>query len=66
MKRIICVNERKAISFMNQINIGQEYYLDLSTINGDFKGEWYGDVYEDDNGEIYVGHLKLSHFRTLQ
>ena len=43
---------------------GKEYYLDLSTVNGDYEGDWYGNIYADEKKEMYVGHLKLSHFRS--
>lgn len=65
MEKIICINERKTISQENQIEVGKEYYLDLSTVNGDFEGDWYGQIYADNKKEIYVGHLKLSHFRSV-
>ena len=41
MEKVICINERKSISQQNQIEVGKEYYLDLSTVNGDFEGDWY-------------------------
>lgn len=65
MKRVICINERKTISHQNQIEVGKDYYLDLSTVNGDYEGDWYGKIYADDKKEVYIGHLKLSHFRSV-
>ena len=65
MERVICINERKAISHQNQIEVGKSYYLDLSTVNGDYEGDWYGNIYADDKKEIYIGHFKLSHFRSV-
>lgn len=65
MEKVICINERKTISQQNQIEVGKEYYLDLSTVNGDFEGDWYGQIYADDKKETYIGHLKLNHFRSI-
>lgn len=65
MERVICINERKAISPQNLIEVGKTYYLDLLTVNGDYEGDWYGDIYADDNEEVYIGHLKLSYFRSV-
>lgn len=65
MEKVICINERKAISRQNQIEVGESYYLDLSTVNGDYEGDWYGNIYADDKKEVYIGHLKLSHFRSV-
>ena len=65
MEKVICINERKSISQQNQIEVGKEYYLDLSTVNGDFEGDWYGQIYADNKKETYIGHLKLSHFRSV-
>lgn len=65
MEKVICINERKSISQQNQIEVGKEYYLDLSTVNGDFEGDWYGQIYADNKKETYIGHLKLSHFRSI-
>ena len=59
MQQVKCINERKAISRQNQIEVGKYYYLDLSTVNGDYEGDWYGNIYADDKKEVYVGHLKL-------
>ena len=64
LQKVICINEKKAISQQNQIETWKEYYLDLSTVNGDYEGDWYGNIYADEKKEMYVGHLKLSHFRS--
>lgn len=64
LQKVICINERKTISQQNQIEVWKEYYLDLSTVNGDYEGDWYGNIYADEKKEMYVGHLKLSHFRS--
>ena len=64
VQKVICINERKAVSRQAQIEVGKIYYLDLSTVNGDFEGDWYGNIYADDKKNICIGHLKLSHFRS--
>ena len=64
LQKVICINERKDVSRQMQIEVDKAYYLDLSTVNGDFEGDWYGNVYADEKKEIYIGHLKLSHFRS--
>ena len=64
LQKVICINERKAVSRQMQIEVGKLYYLDLSTVNGDFEGDWYGNVYADETKVKYIGHLKLSHFRS--
>ena len=64
LQKVICINERKAVSRQMQIEVGKTYYLDLSTVNGDFEGDWYGNIYADDEKNIYIGHLKLSHFHS--
>ena len=64
LQKVICINERKAVSRQMQIEVGKAYYLDLSTVNGDFEGDWYGNIYADDKKKIYIGHLKLSHFHS--
>lgn len=66
MQQVKCINERKAISRQTQIEVGKYYYLDLSTVNGDYEGDWYGNIYADDRKEVYIGHLKLSHFRSVE
>ncbi len=63
MKKVECINERD-ISLLNKVKRGKIYYLDLSSIYGDFEGDWYGKVYEDDKKNEYVGRFKLSHFKT--
>lgn len=64
VQKVICINERNAISRQPQIIAGKEYYLDLSSVNGDFEGDWYGEIYSDKNKLEYIGHLKLNHFRS--
>lgn len=64
VQKVICINERNAISRQPQIIAGKEYYLDLSSVNGDFEGDWYGEIYSDKNKSEYIGHLKLNHFRS--
>ncbi len=63
MKKVECINERD-ISSLNKLRIGKIYYLDLLSIDGDFEGDWYGKIYEDDKKNEYVGRFKLSHFKT--
>lgn len=63
MKKIICTNARD--TFLRQLEVGKEYYLDLSTVNGDCEGNWYGMVYADDKKEVCIGHLRLSHFKSV-
>ena len=64
LQKVICINERKSVSRQAQTEVGKAYYLDLSTVNGDFEGDWYGNIYADDKKNMYIGHLKLSHFRS--
>lgn len=64
MQKVICINERAVASRQPQISVGRVYYLETSSVNGDFDGEWYGEIYADKNKSEYIGHLKLSHFRS--
>ncbi len=63
MKLVKCINERD-ISSLNKLKKGKIYYLDLLSVDGDFEGDWYGKIYEDDKKNEYVGRFKLSHFKT--
>lgn len=58
MQKVICINKK------NNLIVGKEYYLDLLSVNGDFEGDWYGEIYADENKSEYVGHLKLNHFKS--
>lgn len=62
MQKVICISERKN---SKQINVGNFYYLDLMSINGDSDGDWFGDVYMDNKKEVYIGRLRLSHFQSI-
>ena len=64
MQKVICINERKAISRQPQIFVGRVYYLETSSVNGSFDGDWYGEIYADEDKAEYIGHLKLSHFKS--
>ena len=66
MQKVICINKRETISHQNQIEIGKEYYLEISSVNGDYEGDWYGEIYADKEKGNYIGHLKLSHFRSIE
>lgn len=66
MQEIVCINNRVTISNQNQIELGKHYYLEKSSVNGDYEGDWYGKIYEDKNKEVYIGHLKLSHFKSIR
>jgi len=66
MQEVICINERKTISHQTQIEVGKHYYLEVSSVNGDYEGDWYGQIYKDKEKKNYVGHLKLSHFRSIR
>ncbi len=63
MEKVECINERD-VSSLNNLKKGKIYYLDLLSIEGDFKGDWYGNIYEDDKKNKYVGRFRLSHFKT--
>lgn len=66
MQKVICINEIETTSHHNQIDIGKVYYLEISSVNGDYEGDWYGKIYADKEKENYIGHLKLSHFRSIE
>lgn len=63
MKKVECISVRD-IPSLNKIRVGKIYYLDLSSLDGDFEGDWYGKIYEDIRKNEYVGRFKLSHFKT--
>lgn len=64
MQKVIYINKRKAISRQPQIFVGRIYYLETSSVNGDSDGDWYGEIYADENKTEYIGHLKLSYFKS--
>lgn len=58
--RVACINERPGYK---QIQKGDQYLLDRSSIWIDSDGDAYGMFY---NLQLfYVGQLKLSHFRSV-
>jgi len=63
MKKVECISQR-SVSSLNTIEIGKTYYLDITSIDGDSDGDWYGDIYEDNKKNNYISHLKLSHFKS--
>lgn len=58
--RVICINERPGYK---QVQKGEQYLLDRSSIWIDSDGDSYGMVY--DLNHNYVGQLKLSHFCSV-
>lgn len=58
LQRVVCIDSKV------YAEAGKTYYLDLLTLNGDYEGDWYGDIYEDPKKEKYVGHFKLNHFKS--
>ena len=64
MQKVICISERETVGKQPKILVGQKYYLDIDSVNGDLDGDWYGEIYADKNKSEYIGHLKLSHFKS--
>lgn len=58
--RVICINERPGYK---QVQKGEQYLLDRSSIWIDSDGDAYGMFYNLQH--FYVGQLKLSHFRSV-
>lgn len=58
--KVACINERPGYK---QIQKGDQYLLDRSSIWIDSDGDAYGMVY--DLNHNYVGQLKLSHFCSV-
>ena len=61
MQKVICISERKN---SNQIEVGNFYYINLTSICSDCDGEWYVDVYKEASTEsVWVGRFNLNHFK---
>lgn len=59
MQKVICI--RDGI----YIEIGNCYYISLTSICSDSDGEWTVNVYEDDKQDIWVGRYRLDHFKSV-
>lgn len=61
MQKVICNSERKNSKL---IEVGNVYYIDLTSIFSDIDGEWFVEVYKDKDGDEYIGCFRLNHFTT--
>lgn len=61
MQKVVCINDN---TLSGVLKGGKVYCIDLSSLYGDYEGDWYADVYTEKR-EKYLGHLLLKHFKSL-
>jgi hypothetical protein len=60
--KVLCISTRPN---SKQVTVDQIYYLDLATAYGDTDGDWYVDVYADEQCKMFIGSMKMSHFKSV-
>ena len=59
MQKVICISNGKFIE------VGNVYYISLTSICSDSDGEWTVNVYEDNKQDIWVGRYRLDNFKSV-
>lgn len=61
MQKVICISERKN---SKHIEVGNFYYINLTSICSDSDGDWFVNVYADDKKDVWIGRFNLNHFKS--
>lgn len=61
MQKVVCINSNTSSGILKYRRV---YCLDLSSLYGDYEGDWYVDVYTEER-EKYVGRFLLKHFKSF-